>query len=88
MRIVVLLASLVGQVKGVFRASPVVSLAVSVSAVGFVVGGVLLSSYRAVAKGELLCLPRQVGCGDGGGPGGFYFCVFRFGVMSSAGVDR
>lgn len=57
MRIVVLLASLVGQAKGVFRASPVVSLAVSVSAAGFVEGGVLLSSYRAAAKGELLCPP-------------------------------
>jgi len=48
-----------------FRESPVVVLTVSVSAAGFVEGGVLLSSYRAVAKGGLLC-PRQVGCRDGG----------------------
>jgi hypothetical protein len=70
--------------RGLYRDSPVVSLAVSVSAAGFVEGGVLLSSYRAVAKGE---------------PGGrwsvgirrarrFLFLCFWFGVMSSAGVDR
>jgi len=41
--------------RGLYRESPVVVSAVSVSAVGFEVGGVLLSSYRADAKGELLC---------------------------------
>ena len=40
-------------VEGVIRESPVVLLAVSVSAVGFVEGGVLLS----IDKGGLLC-PR------------------------------
>jgi sugar (pentulose or hexulose) kinase len=43
--------------RGLYRESPVVLSAVSVSAAGFVEGSVLLSSYRAVAKGELFC-PR------------------------------
>jgi hypothetical protein len=70
-RIVDLLTSLVERRKGV-RESPVVSLTVSVPAAGFVEGGVLLSSYRAVAKGGLLCPRGRWAVGMAAGPGGFY----------------
>jgi hypothetical protein len=56
-----------------FRESPVVSLTVSVSAAGFVEGGVLLSSYRAVAKGELLCPRGRWAVGMAAGPEVFIF---------------
>jgi len=72
-RIVDLLASLVEQGSGLFRESSVVLLTVSVSATGFVEGGVLLSSYRAVAKGELLCPHGRKAVGMAAGLEGFIF---------------
>jgi hypothetical protein len=73
--------------RGLYRESPVVLSAVSVSAVGFEVGGVLLSSYRAVAKGELLCPRGRWAVGIVAGRR-FLFLCFWFSVMSSAGVER
>ena len=71
-------------VEGVIRESLVVLSAVSVSAVGFVDGGVLLSSLLkessfAPAVGGLWGLQRARR---------FLFLCFWFGVMSSAGVER
>ena len=57
---------------GLFRESPVVSLTVSVSAAGFVEGGVLLSSLLK----ESSFAPAVGGLWGCGGLGGFYFCVF------------
>ena len=59
-------------VEGVIRESPVVLSAVSVSAAGFEVGGVLLSSLLK----ESSFAPAVGGLWGCGGLGGFYFCVF------------
>jgi hypothetical protein len=74
-------------VEGLYRESPVVLSEVSVSAVGFVEGGVLLPSYRAVLK-ESSFAPRGRWAVEMRRAWRFLFLCFWFGVMSSAGVDR